>query len=164
MLVEGTAAEMAAPTQRGGAMGVTARLVLCAGFAKELETQAHLIHFNYEAENFLAVHEFLKGQYEAHLGQFDALSEFVRAQDFLMPMCSCGLKEAAGSFVNVTSYEASSMLMTYLQNLEQMAGMARGLEREAADAGAIDVQNYAAELYGASKKAAWFLKATLRGC
>lgn len=164
MLVTDASAGLAPQAHQGGVMGVAARLVQCAGFAKELETQAHLIHFNYEAENFLAVHAFLKGQYEAHLEQFDALSEFVRAQDLLMPMCGCGLKEAAGGFLNVTSYEAMSMLMTYLQNLEQMACMARGLESEAADASAIDVQNYAAELYGASKKAAWFLKATLRGC
>ena len=29
------------------------KLVLLASFAKELQTQSHLIHFNYEGSNFL---------------------------------------------------------------------------------------------------------------
>ena len=46
-----------------------------ASYLKELQTQAHLIHLNYEGSNFLGVHAFLKDQYEAHLEQFDALAE-----------------------------------------------------------------------------------------
>jgi hypothetical protein len=37
----------------------------------------------------------LKDQYKAHLKQFDALGEFVRSMDYLMPMCGCGLKDLA---------------------------------------------------------------------
>jgi DNA-binding ferritin-like protein len=35
--------------------------------------QAHLMHFNYEAGNFLGVHKFLGKQYEKHQEQFDKL-------------------------------------------------------------------------------------------
>lgn len=138
-------------------------LVHCAAFAKELETQAHLIHANYEGANFLSVHEFLKDQYEQHLTQFDALVELVRAMDFLPPMCSCGLKEAAQGFENVSEYDGRHMLLVYLRNLEQLACLAVGLEEAAGECRAVDVQNYAAEVVAACKKAAWFLKATLRG-
>lgn len=147
-----------------GKAAVAGCLVHCAAFAKELETQAHLIHANYEGANFLPVHGFLKDQYEAHLGQFDALAEFVRAMDFLLPMCGCGLKEAAQGFENVSEYDGRHMLLVYLRNLEQLACLAVGLEEAAGECRAVDVQNYAAEVVGACKKAAWFLKATLRGC
>lgn len=146
-----------------GKAAVAGCLVHCAAFAKELETQAHLIHANYEGSNFLPVHGFLKDQYEAHLGQFDALVEFVRAMDFLLPMCSCGLKEAAQGFENVSEYDGRHMLLVYLRNLEQLACLAVGLEEAAGECRAVDVQNYAAEVVAACKKAAWFLKATLRG-
>lgn len=142
--------------------GLPQQLVTCAAFAKELETQSHLIHANYEGENFLPVHAFLKDQYEAHLEQFDALVEFVRVMDYLLPMCSCGLKDAACGFVNVTQYSGRHMLMAYLQNLETMKCMATRLEAAAGEARAIDVQDYAAELVAACGKAAWFIKATLR--
>lgn len=138
-------------------------LVHCAAFAKELETQAHLIHANYEGLNFLPVHGFLKDQYEQHLAQFDALVEFVRAMDFLLPMCSCGLKEAAQGFENVSDYDGRHMLLVYLRNLEQLACLAVGLEEAAGECRAVDAQNYAAEVVAACRKAAWFLKATLRG-
>ncbi len=147
-----------------GGAAVAGCLVHCAAFAKELETQSHLIHANYEGANFLSVHAFLKDQYERHLAEFDALAEFVRAMDFLLPMCSCGLKEAACGFENVDEYDGRHMLLVYLRNLEQQACLALGLEEAAGQARAVDVQNYAAELVAASKKAAWFLKATLRGC
>lgn len=141
---------------------VAALLVKCAAFAKELETQTHLVHLNYEGSNFLQVHGYLKERYEAHLEQFDALAEFVRALDFLMPMCSCGLKDAAAGFEHVGGYDGSAMLMTYCCNLKQMAEMARLLEKEAGLCHCIDVQNYAAELVADANKASWFIKATLR--
>jgi DNA-binding ferritin-like protein len=137
-------------------------LVKCAAFAKELETQAHLIHLNYEGANFLAVHAYLKERYEEHLGQFDALAEYVRSQDYLLPMCSCGLKDAAVGFEQVSQYSGEHMLLVYHGNLQRFAQMARLLEKEAGSCDCIDVQNYAAELVGDASKAAWFVKATLR--
>ena len=138
-------------------------LIAMAAVAKELETQSHLIHLNYECSNFLAVHEFLKGRYEAHLEQFDALAEFVRSMDYLMPICRCGLESAASpEFKHVESREPKAMLMTYFQNLEAFGMAAKELERLAGECRAVDVQNYAAELVGDSFKAAWFCKATLR--
>lgn len=139
-------------------------LMKCAAYAKELETQSHLIHVNYEGPNFLSVHEFLKGQYEAHLEQFDALAEFVRSLDFLMPMCGCGLKDMVEGFQNVEQYEARHMLTVYYHNLEMFACMAKRLAGIAGDCCVIDVENYAADLVGACMKASWFVKATLRGC
>lgn len=138
------------------------RLLMCAAFAKELETQAHLIHLNYEGSNFLSVHEFLKGQYELHLEEFDTLAEHMRALDYLMPMCGCGLKDAACGFEKVESYDSSGMLLTYMRNLEQQKSLLTELEESAARARIVDVQDTAAVQVAACAKAAWFLKATLR--
>lgn len=138
-------------------------LVRLAAFLKELETQAHLIHLNYEGSNFLSIHGFLKDQYESHLEQFDTVAELVRTMDMYMPMCACGLKEAVSPcFVNVKSYAGMQQLSAYLSNLEAMGQMAKDVEPMAQCIGAIDVANYMAELVGSAFKAAWFVKASLR--
>lgn len=161
-LMRNDAAVDVAPSKQGG--GLISELVALASLLKELETQSHLIHLNYESDNFLAVHEFLKGQYETHLEQFDTVAEFVRAQDHFMPLCACSLKDMMPAFQNCESYDARSMLMTYLANLESMCDMATSVERTASEARVIDVQNYMADLVATGSKAAWFIKATLRGC
>jgi DNA-binding ferritin-like protein len=134
---------------------------LCS-YLKELQTQAHLIHLNYEGSNFLGVHGFLGDQYEAHLGQFDKLAEFIRSMDYLMPMCAKGLADAGPGIQHVTSYKGSDQLATYYKNLEELGMKTKKLEPIAAKIGAIDIQNYMAELCGEAFKAAWFVKATLR--
>ena len=134
---------------------------LCA-YLKELETQSHLIHLNIEGPNFLSVHVFLKEQYEAHLEQFDTLGEFIRSMDYLMPMCGCGLKDAAPVMQAVTSYKGTDMLGVYYKNLEELGMKAKKLEALAEKVHAIDVQNYMADLVGQAFKAAWKIKATLR--
>lgn len=133
-----------------------------ASYIKELETQAHLIHLNYEGANFLGVHAFLKDQYEAHLEQFDTLGEFVRSMDYLMPQCGCGLADAGPGLNPVTSYKGTEMLAVYYKNLEELGMKAKKLEPIAAKVGAIDIQNYMADLTGQAFKAAWQIKATLR--
>jgi DNA-binding ferritin-like protein len=144
--------------------GLVSELIALAGYLKELETQAHLVHLNYEADNFLSVHAFLKDQYEAHLEQFDAVAEHVRAMDNFMPMCSCGLKESVTHFENCQTYDGMQMLMTYLMNLDGLVEKATAVESMAGEARAVDVQNYMAELVSSANKACWFIKATLRGC
>ena len=134
---------------------------LCA-YLKELETQSHLIHLNYEGSNFLGVHAFLKEQYEAHLGQFDTLAEFIRSMDYMMPMCGCGLKDAAPVMHAVTSYKGADMLGVYYKNLEELGMKAKKIEAVAEKVHAIDIQNYMADLVGQAFKAAWKIKATLR--
>ena len=134
---------------------------LCA-YLKELETQSHLIHLNYEGANFLGVHAFLKDQYEAHLEQFDTLAEFIRSMDYLMPMCGCGLADASPGIQKVTSYKGTEMLAVYYKNLEELANKAKKLEPIAQKITAIDIGNYLADLVGQAFKAAWFIKATLR--
>jgi DNA-binding ferritin-like protein len=153
----------APPKSKSGDIGsfVQQCISLCAYF-KELETQAHLIHLNYENPNFLGVHGFLKNQYEAHVEQFDTLSEFIRSMDYLMPMCGCGLKDALPSFQAVTSYKGNEMLATYYKNLEQCANMCKKIEPQAQKITAIDIANYMADVVGQMFKAAWFIKATLR--
>ena len=133
-----------------------------ASYLKELQTQSHLIHLNYEGSNFLGVHAFLKDQYEAHLEQFDTLSEFIRSMDYLMPMCAKGLADAGPGIQHVTSYKGNEMLAVYYKNLEELGMKTKKLEPVAAKVGAIDIQNYMAELCGQAFKAAWFIKATLR--
>ena len=63
--------------------------------------------------------KFLKKRYEEHLEQFDVIGEFVRAMDYMMPLCACGLKEALPMecFRNVDSHDGRAMLLTYHQNL-----------------------------------------------
>ena len=134
---------------------------LCS-YLKELETQSHLIHLNYEGANFLGVHAFLRDQYEAHLGQFDTLAEFVRSMDYLMPMCGCGLADASPGIQKVTSYKGTDQLAVYYKNLEELGNKAKKLEPIAQKIGAIDIANFLADLVGQAFKAAWFVKASLR--
>jgi len=152
-----------AKSKAGGDVGAFIQqcISLCA-YLKALETQSHLIHLNYEGGNFLGVHAFLKKQYETHLEQFDTLAEFVRSMDYLLPMCASGLKDAAPPIQAVTSYKNTDMLGVYYKNLEELGMKAKKLEPIAAKVGAIDVQNYMADLVGQAFKAAWKIKATLR--
>jgi len=133
-----------------------------SSYLKELETQSHLIHLNYEGSNFLGVHAFLKDQYKAHLKQFDTLAEFIRSMDYLMPMCTKGLGDASPGIQHVTSYKGTDQLAVYYKNLEELGMKTKKLEPIAAKVGAIDIQNYMADLCGQAFKAAWFIKATLR--
>ena len=134
---------------------------LCA-YLKDLQTQAHLIHLNYEGGNFIGVHAFLKDQYEAHVEQFDTLGEFIRSMDYLLPMCSEGLADANPGMQHVKSYKGNDQLAVYYKNLEELGAKTKKIEAAAAKVGAIDIQNYMAELCGQAFKAAWFIKATLR--
>lgn len=153
----------APPKSKNGDVGsFIQQAIALSAYLKELETQSHLIHLNYEGANFLGVHAFLKEQYESHLEQFDTLAEFIRSMDYLMPMCGCGLKDAAPPLQAVTSYKGNDMLATYYKNLEQGAMLCKKLEPIAQKIGAIDIANYMADLVGAMFKAAWFIKATLR--
>ena len=133
-----------------------------ASNAMQLQIQSHLCHFNYEGDNFLAVHKFLKKEYLRHQEEFDSLGEYVRSLDYLTPMCQKGLLNACKTMKHVESYEGKSMLLTYLRNLEEFGFQAKGLVKQAQKADAPDIENYAAELVGESFKAAWMLKATLR--
>lgn len=141
------------------------QLVMLAAYLKEMQVQAHLIHLNYEGSNFIEIHKFLKERYDAHVEQFDVIGEFVRSMDFMMPLCSCGLKEAMPMecFRNVESSEGRQMLMTYHENLCELWELVWKIEPLADELKAIDVANYMAELIADTNKAAWFIKATLRG-
>ncbi len=143
---------------------ISRQLICIAAYLNELRTQSHLIHLNYEGENFLPIHQFFKDQYEAHQEQFDAVGEYVRSMDFWMPMCSDGLKEALPCFHHVKSHSSREMLTVYYQNLDDLVTLIEEAEPVATELRALDVANYMAELMGAINKAAWFIKATLRTC
>lgn len=138
------------------------QLVGLASYTNQLYTQAHLIHLNIEAPTFLSIHEFLKGQYELHIAEFDALSEFVRTLDYFMPMCARGLQQACKNFKHVKTYEARDMLTVYLGNLDKAGMAAKDVLKVAKEVDAPDIENYLAEYVGDCFKGAWFLKATLR--
>jgi len=137
-------------------------LVSLGSYVNQLYLQSHLIHLNIEGPLFLPVHEFLKEQYEAHIGQFDSLGELVRSMDYLMPMCAKGVQSACKSFKHVKSYDAREMLTVYAKNLEACGFMAKEVVGVAKEVEAPDIENYLAELVGSMFKSAWFLKATLR--
>jgi hypothetical protein len=82
--------------------------------------------------------------------------------DYLMPSCNCGLKDMAPPIQAVTSYKGTDMLGVYYKNLEELGMKAKKLEPIAQKVGAIDIQNYMADLVGQAFKAAWQVKATLR--
>jgi DNA-binding ferritin-like protein len=151
-----------AKSKNGDVGAFIQQCISLASYLKELQTQSHLIHLNYEGSNFLGVHAFLKDQYEAHLEQFDTLSEFIRSMDYLMPMCAKGLADVGPGIQHVTSYKGTDQLAVYYKNLEELGMKTKKLEPIAAKVGAIDIQNYLAELCGQAFKAAWQIKATLR--
>lgn len=138
------------------------QLVALTSYINQLYLQSHLIHLNVEGPLFLSIHPFLGEQYEAHIAQVDALGEFVRSMDYLMPMCAKGLQSACKSFKHVKSYDAREMLTVYAKNLEAAGLMAKDVGMTAKEVQAPDIENYLAELVGMMFKAAWFLKATLR--
>jgi len=142
--------------------GFIQQLISLMAYVHQLQVQSHLLHFNYECSNFLSVHKFLGKQYKAHQDQFDKIGEFVRSMDYLLPMCHNGLMDASPEFKHCTSYKPQEMLGTYYKNLEELGMKAKKLEPIAAKVGAIDIQNYMAELVGEAFKAAWFIKASLR--
>jgi len=137
-------------------------LTSLAAYIHELQTQSHLIHLNYEASNFLAVHKFLKKQYELHLKEFDDVSEYIRSMDYLLPMCRKGLLGSSKKFDHVKSYAPEEMLVTYYKNLENLGMMSKKIQEAARKLKAIDIENYMAELCGNAFKSAWMIKATLR--
>ena len=137
-------------------------LTSLAAYIHELQIQSHLIHLNYEASNFLAVHKFLKKQYELHLKEFDDIGEYIRSMDYLLPMCHEGLMDANKKFDHVKSYTPEEMLMTYYKNLEKLGMMSKKIQESAHKLKAIDIENYMAELCGNAFKSAWMIKAILR--
>ena len=151
-----------AKSKKGDVGSFIQQCISLCSYLKDLQTQAHLIHLNYEGANFIGVHAFLKDQYEAHLEQFDTLGEFIRSMDYLLPMCSNGLADASPGMQHVSSYKGTEQLSAYYKNLEELGMKAKKLEPVAAKVGAIDIQNYMADLTGQAFKAAWFIKATLR--
>ena len=142
--------------------GFIQQLIGLMAYVHQLQVQSHLIHFNYEGSNFLGVHKFLGKQYEAHEDQFDKLGEFIRSMDYLLPMCHEGLMDASPEFKHCKSYKGNEMLAVYYKNLEELGMKTKKLEPIAAKVGAIDIQNYMAELCGEAFKAAWMIKASLR--
>ncbi len=142
--------------------GFIQQLISLMAYVHQLQVQAHLIHFNYECSNFISIHKFLGKQYEAHQDQFDKLGEFIRSMDYLLPMCHEGLMGASPEFKHCTTYKPDVMLTTYFKNLEELGMRAKKMEPIAAKVGAVDIQNYMAELVGEAFKAAWFIKASLR--
>jgi DNA-binding ferritin-like protein len=137
--------------------------MLCvAAFIKELETQAHLVHLNYQGSNFLSVHKYLKKQYEKHLEQFDRVAESLRTLDYYMPMCSKGLAESCHDFKHCTSYTSKEMLATYLSNLESVGMKAKCMGKMASCSCAPDIENLAADLVEAMFLDSYLVKSTLR--
>ena len=129
---------------------------------QQLQVQAHLIHFNYEAPNFLSIHKQLKKQYVEHLDQFDKVGELVRSLDYMTTMCQKGLLGCYKKFNHCESYTPNEMLLTYIGNLEDAGMLAKKMGDVAKKYKAPDVEHYGAELVGEFFKAAWLFKATLR--
>tara|TARA_R100001163_G_C5033298_1_gene172995 strand:- start:228 stop:785 length:558 start_codon:yes stop_codon:yes gene_type:complete len=139
------------------------QMVELASYLYHLNLQAHLIHLNLEAPYFLAVHKFLKKQYQQHTDDFDTLAELVRSMDYLMPMCQKGLLGQYKNFKTTKTYDADESLVLYVKNLESGGFMAKDVYEAAQKVGAPDVENHLADIVGNLFKGAWMLKSTLRG-
>ena len=133
-----------------------------ASACHQLSTQAHLIHFNFEGQNFISVHEYLKKAYKKHTKQFDKLSELVRSLDYMMPMCAKGLKQAYKGFDDVDSYQPGTMLFTYNKNLEEIAMASKKVIKAAKACDAMDAENLTAEIMGQLFETSYFIKSILR--
>lgn len=136
-------------------------ITLAAGL-RRLSAQAHLVHLNYEAPNFLQIHEFFGTQYLAHLDQFDKIAEHVRAADILMPLQTDQLECGCIEFQEPASYEPEALLLAYVVSIEAVADYARWISPMAEEMGAIDLVDTLGALYGELRKASWFVKSTLR--
>lgn len=142
--------------------GLIMKMVGLSAFIQRLYLQSHLIHFNYECKNFLAIHKFTKKQYEQHIDQFDRTCEYIRSMDYLVPDDGKELMSYCKSFRFNKSRDPQEMLTTYARNLEDFGMMAKDLVESARDVGAPDIENFYAEVCGQSFKSAWYLKASLR--
>ena len=137
-------------------------LIELASALRRLSLQAHLVHLNYEATNFLSVHSYFGQQYLAHLEQFDKIAEHVRAADMLMPLRTDELDCSCIAFSEPDSYRPDSLLVAYVQSAEAVAEYVRNLSAAAEDERAIDVVDTLGALYGDLKKASWFVKSLVR--
>ena len=138
--------------------GLEVSLVLLASFLDALRLQAHLLHLNYRASNFLSVHLFLKGQYEKHTEQFDLIAEHVMALGGRMPATVAGLRAALPQFREAQGEDWVDALGIYRENLRQLVKMSTTIARRDCEE-AIDVENSLAEIVGAASQAAWFIDA-----
>jgi DNA-binding ferritin-like protein len=138
------------------------KMVELASYLYHLNIQAHLIHLNLEAPNFLELHKFLKKQYVQHTADFDELSELVRSMDFLLPMCQKGLLGAYKGFKTTKTYDSVASLTLYTKNLEAGGMMTKDVYDMAKEVGAPDIENKLAEICGNMFKSAWKLKSSLR--
>ena len=151
------------PKQKGEGPGkLISEMIQLLSFSEQLRVQAHLIHFNYEGSNFIGIHKFLKKEYELQQEHFDRLGELVRSMDYMVPMCMKGLLGAYKKFKHCDTYEPSSMLCTYIDNVEEFAMTCKKVRKTAIKIDAPDIENYMAELVEDSFKSSWFLKAGLR--
>ena len=142
--------------------GMPEQLIGLASLVKELQTQAHLVHVNLEAPYFFGVHRFLKEQYKEHLHQFDKVCETVRTLDTFMPMCRRGLGNALPCFHDIKDYEARSMLLTYMANLEDCGSLVKQIWAMAHETKAIDIARLCEDICHNCYKAAWQIKSVLR--
>ncbi len=137
-------------------------LIKCASYLVNLQIQSHLVHLNFEASNFISVHEFTKKQYKKHTKQLDRVGELVRSLNFLLPMCAKGLLKECKEFNHIESYDPNDMLITYKDNLEFFGILCKKVIKTAAREDAPDVEHYLAELIEDAFTASWKIKATLR--
>lgn len=143
--------------------GLIIRMIGLSAYLQRLYLQVHLLHFNYESCNFLAIHKFTKKQYEAHVDQFDKVCEYIRSMDYLVPDDGKELMGYCKSFRFNKSRDADEMLTVYAKNLEDLGMEAKEICKIAGIVEAPDIENYMAELCGMAFKAAWYCKASLRG-
>lgn len=141
------------------------RLLILSRYLRALSSLSHVLHLNYVGDgNFIEVHRYLKERYEAHLEEFDAAAEFVRALGVPFLGTVRELHELPGGFQDLEpGCSCSDGLAAYHANLQQLIALAQTLEPIAQQARAIDVANWCAELVTTNGKACWFIRATL-GC
>ena len=137
-------------------------MIKCASYLVHLQIQSHLVHLNFEASNFLGVHEFTKSQYKKHTKQLDRVGELIRSLDFLLPMCAKGLLGACKNFNHIDSYDPGETLMTYKDNLETFGMSCKKIIKLAQKEDAPDVEHYFAKLVEEMFTASWKIKSTLR--
>ena len=148
--------------EKKGPTKLANELIKAASYLAHLQIQSHLVHLNFEASNFISVHQFTEKQYRKHQKQLDRVGELIRSLDYLLPQCAKGLLGACKGFSHIDSYDPGEMLMTYRDNLEAFGMNCKKIIKLAQREEAPDVEHYFAKLVEEMFTASWMIKSTLR--
>ena len=123
--------------------------------------RAHVAHVNITGRNFASDHKLLQKVYEDLQGNIDPLAEFIRTIGAMMPD-SINTVLAISPFADdATAGDADDLLQLVLDDQERLMDLYKELDAVAAEAGDVDIANYAQDRVGVHAKFRWMMRSTL---